>query len=46
MHPTQSGVGFRGGEDAHLECLGRSGFFVFMKLPEGHKATIDYFQSL
>jgi hypothetical protein len=25
---------------------GRSGFFVFVKLPEGRKATMDYFQSL
>ncbi len=25
---------------------GRSGFFVFVKLPNGHKATMDYFQSL
>lgn len=25
---------------------GRSGFFVFVRLPEGHKATMDYFQSL
>jgi hypothetical protein len=24
----------------------RSGFFVFVKLPEGRKATMDYFQSL
>lgn len=25
---------------------GRSGFFVFVKLPEGRQATMDYFQSL
>jgi hypothetical protein len=25
---------------------GRSGFFVFVRLPEGRKATMDYFQSL
>src|SRR5579863_140020 len=25
---------------------GRSGFLVFVRLPEGHKATMDYFQSL
>jgi hypothetical protein len=25
---------------------GRSGFLVFVKLPGGHKATLDYFQSL
>lgn len=25
---------------------GRSGFFVFVRLPEGHKATMDYFQTL
>ena len=32
---------------AHIwNTSGRSGFFVFVRLPEGHKATMDYFQTL
>jgi hypothetical protein len=45
--PSPDSIGYGGVAKAHFTNLsGRSVFLVFVRLPEGRKATLDYFQTV